>query len=73
MTTTMFECRLDDAGEWQRYGALRPAMKAAAGKIRELANGYAVRLATDAALFQQVAEWITLERRCCPFLALGLD
>jgi len=45
----------------------------AADEIRELAEGYAARLRPDPALFRQVAEWITLERRCCPFLGLGLN
>ena len=75
MTPATFECRLDvfDATETRRYATLRTAMKTAAGEVRELADGYAVRLASDPALFQQVAEWITLERRCCPFLTLGLE
>ena len=75
MTTATFECRLDvfESTERRRYAALRAAMKAAVTEIRELSNGYAARLTSDPALFQQVAEWITLERRCCPFLTLGLD
>ena len=59
--------------ERQRYQELRTTMKGAAEETRELPDGYAVRLRSDAGLFRQVAEWITLERRCCPFLALALD
>lgn len=73
--TDVLECRLDifDGPEQLRYDALREAVKAAVEEIRELAEGYAARLRPDPALFRQVAEWITLERRCCPFLGLGLN
>jgi len=40
---------------------------------RERPDGYAVRVPSDPALFLQVAEWITLERRSCPFLSFGPD
>jgi hypothetical protein len=75
MTDVRFECRLDvfETAEKQQYAALRTAMKAAVMEIRELTDVYAARLVPEPALFRQVAEWITLERRCCPFLALGLD
>ena len=36
-------------------------------------DGYAFRLPTDPALFQETAEWVSLERRCCPFLAFALE
>ena len=73
--TNVLECRLDifDGPEKLRYQALREAMKPAVEEIRELAEGYAARLRPDPALFRQVAEWITLERCCCPFLGLGLN
>ena len=75
MTGGTFECRLDvfETAEKQRYATLRATLKAASLEVRELADGYAARFTPDPALFRQVAEWITLERRCCPFLALGLD
>ena len=69
------ECRLDvfDDAERARYGALRAAMKTGTTGMTDLPDGYAVRLKSDARLFQQAAEWITLDRRCCPFLDLGLE
>lgn len=75
MTDVQLACRLDalDRSERLRYAALRTAMKPAVRETRELPDGFAVRLTSDPALFRQVAEWIVLERRCCPFLALGLD
>jgi hypothetical protein len=73
--TEAFECRLDvfDGPEPLRYAAARQAVKTAVEEIRELADGYAARLRSDPALFVQAAEWIALERRCCPFLGLGLN
>ena len=71
----VLECRLDifDGPEKLRYEALREELEAGVEEIRELAEGYAARLRPDPTLFRQVAEWITLERRCCPFLGLGLN
>ena len=73
MTNTL-TCRLDvlEGPQTLRYQELRKAMKGA-GETRELPDGYAVRFPSDPTLFVQVAEWITLERRCCSFLAFGLD
>jgi hypothetical protein len=75
MSDVTYECRLDvlDGAERTRYATLRASMRAAAQETKELGDGYAVRIRSDAAVFLDVAEWITLERRCCPFLTLGLD
>jgi len=51
----------------------RTALKAAVKETRELQDGYAVRLTADPTRLREAAEWIALERRCCPFLALGLE
>lgn len=49
-------------------------VRARAGQaVNELPDGFALRLRPDAGVFAQVAEWITLERRCCPFLTLALE
>jgi hypothetical protein len=68
-------CRLDvfDPDERARYAALRTALRAETLEVQELADGYAVRLPSDPTAFRRAADWITLERRCCPFLALGLE
>src|SRR5438132_4965036 len=34
---------------------------------RELSNGYALQIDTSRASVAAVAEWVDLERRCCPF------
>ncbi|HEY7653908.1 MAG TPA: hypothetical protein VIG07_13890 [Methylomirabilota bacterium] len=67
-------CRLDalEGAQTLRYQELRRAMNSV-GKIRELPDGYALRFPSDPTLFVKLAEWITLERLCCSFLAFGLD
>lgn len=72
--TNALTCRLDalEGPQTLRYQELRRAMKGA-GETRELPDGYAVRFPSDPTLFVKVAEWITLERLCCSFLAFGLD
>jgi hypothetical protein len=74
MNSVSLECRIDvfEAPERERYAALRSAMKAAVRGVEELPDGYALRLTSDADVFGKVAEWITLERRCCPFLTVAL-
>jgi hypothetical protein len=75
MTDRSFECGLDrlDGTEQERYGALRAAMRLAVEETRDVPDGYAIRLRPDVTIFRQVAEWISLERRCCPFLCLTLQ
>jgi len=42
-------------------------------EIRELSNGYAFRFAEEVGVLVKTAEFISLEKLCCPFLAFGLD
>ncbi len=58
--------------ERARSQALRSELAAATAKTRELPAGYAFAYRADASLFQKAAEWIGLERRCCPFLTFEL-
>lgn len=41
--------------------------------IRELANGYSFRLVNDLDTLLTAAQFISLERLCCPFFDFGLD
>jgi hypothetical protein len=41
--------------------------------IRELPNGYAFQLADDSNILRSAAEFITLERLCCPFFGFGIE
>jgi hypothetical protein len=40
--------------------------------IDELADGYGLRLPPDTPLVTLVAEWVVLERLCCPFLTFDV-
>ena len=75
LTNGEYACRVDllDDAQRLRWRALRETMHAARPATRELPDGYVLRFDADPALFLQVAEWITLERHCCPFLAFGLE
>lgn len=51
---------------------LRTELASATMETKALPNGYAFRYCADAALFEKAAQWISLERRCCPFLSFEL-
>jgi hypothetical protein len=55
-----------------RSQALRTELASATTARKELADGYRFVYRADASLFQKAAEWISLERRCCPFLYFEL-
>lgn len=60
-----------DPTERARYGELSSALKEAAQEKSEIAKGYAFRF--PAASLLTVAEWVSLERRCCPFFTFALE
>jgi hypothetical protein len=41
--------------------------------IQELPNGYSFRLPNESDLVRKVAEFVALERLCCPFFGFGLE
>ena len=68
-------CNLDaiSAADRPRYNELRKMLAAAVVGTRELPNGLAIQIATDRLALAQLAEWISFERRCCPFFDFGID
>jgi hypothetical protein len=42
-------------------------------EVRELPNGYAFRLANDPHVILTAAQFIALERLCCPFFGFALE
>ena len=72
---TTFTCRIDtlDASQRRRQQELLELMRRSAEGQDERPDGYAFRLPADAGIFQQAAEWIGLERRCCPFVHFTLE
>jgi len=71
---TQLACRIDalDARQRERRDALVAELALAATGVDELGDGYAVRFPSQPYLFLRVAEWVELERACCPFLAIGI-
>jgi hypothetical protein len=62
-----------DKVQRKRQQELLDLMHRSAQAKEDLAEGVALRLPADLALFQQAAEWIGLERRCCPFVRFTLE
>ena len=55
-----------------RWNELRQRWRSRVEDVRELADGWALRLPGDAETLLAAAEWMTLERLCCPFLGFAL-
>ena len=70
---TALACRHEALGaaEKARHQELLRDLMTSVRERQESPDGYGFRLPPDA--FLKAAEWITLERRCCPFLRFGLD
>src|SRR5437899_8459247 len=61
------------AAERPRYNDLVKRLRIAVQDRNELSDGYAYKLDTKKITLPEVAEWITMERLCCPFLTFQLD
>ena len=68
-------CNLKAIGskERPRYNDLMKRLRAAVRNRKELPNGYAHQLEQKAITLPEVAEWMSMERLCCPFLTLELS
>lgn len=56
----------------ERYKELKTEMAKSHQETVELSNGYAFRFPTETSQILQLAEFISLERLCCPFLNFEL-
>ncbi len=61
-----------NAQQRERRHALEVELRRAVEEVQELENGYALRLDAEPALLN-LAEFITLERLCCPFLHFAVE
>jgi len=68
-----FACNMNalTSGERARHLELSHTLLSAVQEKRELRNGYAFRLPTSALM--TAAEWVSLERKCCPFFAFEIE
>lgn len=57
--------------ERARHQDLSHALLGSVREKKELPDGYGFRLSAD--MLTKAAEWITLERKCCPFFTFELE
>jgi len=74
-TAVTIACNLKTIGskERPRYYDLRKRLRAAVRNRKVLPDGYAYQLEQKAIALPEVAEWMSMERLCCPFLKLELS
>lgn len=67
-------CRLDALTESQRARrrSLLEHLTAAVVGVDETETGFRFRYSQDPEVYRAAAEWVTLERECCPFLSFRL-
>ena len=56
-----------------RYNELVGRLRSAIQERTELQDGYCYSLRSNEITPREVAEWITMERLCCPFLVFQLE
>jgi hypothetical protein len=68
-------CRANalDGVQRQRQQALLEKVRRTAVGKHQLSDGIALSFPADAALFLELAEWVSLERLCCPFMDFALE
>jgi CHASE1-domain containing sensor protein len=57
----------------QERAELAKLIQAQTQELQELSNGYAFRLPSSSTLFLELAEFVHLERHCCPFFKFELE
>lgn len=73
--STPLACRPDamTAMQRQRYSTVRQELSKSILETQELPDGYAFGYAANATTILLLAEFVTLERLCCPFLRFTLE
>ena len=68
-------CNLKAIGsaERPRYTELMKRLRAAVHDRSELRDGYSFKLDSKSIALSEVAEWVAMERLCCPFLTFQLE
>jgi hypothetical protein len=68
-----FACNMKAMTKSERatYAELADALRGAVLETRELPNGYGFRLPASA--LGTAAEWVALERKCCPFFTFTIN
>lgn len=66
-------CNLAAIGDRARYQRLSSALRTAVTGRAERADGFEYSLDLHILSLDEVREWMTLERECCPFLHFELS
>lgn len=56
-----------DAGQREKKRSLQELLRADVQEIRETAGGYAFRHSSETSILLALADFVALERLCCPF------
>ena len=74
-TEQPFFCNLSamDADQRKHHRELTERLRQSVKEVRELTDGYGFRFPAETADITRVAEWVALERLCCPFFAFQLE
>jgi hypothetical protein len=59
--------------ERDRYKQITDKLTKARTETKELPDGFAFRLNSEAVFFPDLGEWISYERRCCPFFDFEVE
>jgi hypothetical protein len=75
MASPVLACNIKaiSVAESPRYNALISRLRSAMRDRRELPDGYRYTLDSETISLPEIAEWITMERLCCPFLSFQLE
>jgi hypothetical protein len=70
-----FACIMDAIPPHKRQTHIETArqMFHAVSETREMLNGYAFRLPNESELLLKIAEFVSLERLCCPFFGFTIE
>jgi hypothetical protein len=73
--TPPIACRANalDKTQRQRQQALLDTVRRTVRGKHDLPDGVTLSFPAEPTLFLQLAEWISLERRCCPFMEFTLE
>jgi hypothetical protein len=58
-----------DSNQNKKHEALLSELLSSIQSSHELSNGYEFTLSNNNGWYVKLAEWVTLERLCCPFLS----
>jgi hypothetical protein len=71
--TIACDFRMMETEQRERYWALRHQLSKDLYEVRELEDGYAFRHSSEAEVLIALAEYVALERLCCPFFDFAIE